>query len=292
MQVLLDEADRAAAANDHATALERLRAAYERDKSASILLNIGVALHRLGRYPEAAVVYERYLRDAGANPQRVSEVTRALAEVDSHVARVTVASSDPAARVWLDGRELVDFALGSTVRLAPGEHLVAAGRDAPLAGETIRVAAGEARSVWLNIPVAQPSAPSVVVVTVPEAPAPRYDSNKAAKAVTVVFSALGGVSIVTGIALGAYALSKEHEAGKHCLDHGDACDARGVELDKQAHAFGQASTITLGAGATLVVVGAVVGAVTRSSGVRAGRLPRVAVTPLPRGAYAAMEVSF
>jgi hypothetical protein len=301
VRALLDEAARAAQAGDHATALDRFRAAYARYKSPAILLNIGTALHRLGRYPEAAVAYEQYLRDPGANPDRIAEVRRALADVEGRVARVTVGASDAQARVWVDGAELPGFAPGASVRLTPGEHVIAAGREGPIAQETVRVAAGEARSVFLKLPaVAAPPPPPapIPVVVIPAAPAPELppvivEQSNGGQVASGVLVGVGGMAFAGGLIAGLYALVRNHDASQHCLDGGAACDAEGVRIDRQVRAAANASSVLLGAGTAMMLTGAIVGAATRTRGPRGGSTgPRVAVTPIPGGAFAGLEVAW
>ncbi|APR81046.1 Dihydrolipoamide acetyltransferase [Minicystis rosea] len=282
-QIFADEGNRAAATGDFTTALDRFRAAYARYRSANILLNIGTTLQRLGRGPEAAVVYEQYLRDPGANPQRIPEIQRAIATIDATIARITIGVSDGGARVWLDGRELTGFAPGSSLRLAPGEHTVAAGREVPYATETIRVSAGEARSVYLRLPMAAviPAVPAVPTAEPMEAP-PRRSSRELSTegAIALTFDIVGSLGVIGGIAAGIVAIVKNHDASDHCLDRGAACEPRALELESQAKKAGQVGSVLLGAGAAFVVTGAIVHAVDRGSkrrGATSG--PRMAVGP-------------
>lgn len=301
VRALLDEAARAAQAGDHATALDRFRAAYARYKSAAILLNIGTALHRLGRYPEAAIAYEQYLRDPAVNPDRIADVRRALADVEGRVARVTVGASDPEARVWVDGAALTGFAMGGTLRLSPGEHVIAAGREGPMASERVRVAAGEARSVFLKLaasPALPPPAP-VPIVVIPGPPGPEpppsvvvVESGNGGQVATGLLVGVGGLAFAGGLISGLYALVRNQDASRHCLDGGAACDAEGVRIDKQVKVAANISSVTLGVGSALLITGAIVGAATRTRGRAAATLPRVAVTPIAGGAFAALEASW
>lgn len=298
-QVLLDQGRRAVAARDDATAVDRFREAYARYPSPAVLPELGAALRRQGRDPEAAVVYERFLRDPGPSGARVAEVRRALAEIDAAVARVTVSADDPSARVWIDGAFLEGFAPGGMLRLAPGEHTVAVGHEAPLLTETIRVAPGEARSVFLRVPAASPLPPGPPGILPPRPPsgmapagepeppeayeAPprrRSGSMNPVKGVAITFDVLGGLGIATGFGLGIAALVIDFSASDHCLDRGAACEPRALELQNQARTFGRAGGIVAGAGGGLLVTGLILGAVARS--LRDGAGParaRVALGP-------------
>ena len=285
-QIFVDEGNRAASAGDFNTALERFRAAYARYRSANILLNIGTTLQRLGRGPEAAVVYEQYLHDPGANPQRIPEIRRAIADIDATVARVTIGASDPGVRIWLDGRELSGFAPGSSVRLVPGQHTIAAGRETPFASETIRVAPGEARSVYLQLPAAMvipsvPPSPGPAVNDAPEAPPRRAARELSVEGtIALTFDIVGALGVAGGIAAGIVAVVQNHDASDHCLDRGPACEPRALELERDARKAGQIGSGLLGAGAACIVTAAILHAVDRGSrrrGATSG--PHVAVGP-------------
>jgi len=295
-QALLDEGNRAATAGDFAAALERFRAAYARYKSPNILLNIGTALRRLGRGPEAAVVYEKYLRDPGASPERAAEIRRAIGEIDTTVGRVTIGATDTGAHVWIDGSELLGFASGGTVRLAPGQHTVAAGRDAPLASEVIRVQAGEARSVFLRLPQASPPAPRVLVVTRPERRARRPRRAMGPLKITgVVFDVVGGLGLAGSIGAGTAALVIDHDASRHCLDRGPACEPRALELERDAQAASRAASILVGVGSGLLITGLILGAVdsgVRYDEARARSLPRVGCAPAPGGGFVTLGATW
>lgn len=266
-QALLDEGNRAAASGDYGTALSRFNAAYAQYPGANILLNIGTALRRLGRHAEAGTVYERYLRDPGANPDRIPEIERALAEIDGSVSRVTISIGEPGARLWVDGREIGGFVSGGAVRLDPGEHTLGAGRGTPTILQTVRVGAGESRSIVLGGPAAAPAmapvivpGPAVAYAEEPEPPMrPRRRAMSPQRAVGIALDVVGAVGMATGIGLGCAAIAIESAASDHCLGGGAACEPRGLELTQQAKVYGQATSAAFGIGGALLIAGLIVG---------------------------------
>jgi len=296
-QALVDEGNRAAAAADYETALARFRAAYARYKGANVLLNIGTALRRLGREPEAGTVYEQYLRDPGANPERVAEIHRALAEIDRSVARVSISADDPAARFWLDGGELIGFHGGGIVRIAPGDHVVAAGHQAPEASAALHLSAGEARSVGLRVAPAAAAMPPVVLVEVPaEVPAEprRRRPIGPMKAAAIALDVTGGLAIAGGLAASIVGLLQTTAAGDHCYHHGDACEPRALELQADARRSGQIAGVSYGVGAGLLLTGIIVGAVEprfRDTGALR-RAPRLSVAAGPAGGFVGVGASW
>jgi hypothetical protein len=281
-QALVDEGNRAAAAGDYQTALDRFSAAYARYKSPPILLNIATAMRRLGRNAEAGDLYERYLREPGANPQRMDEVRRELGDIDASVGRITISSADPRGRVWLDGRLLPGFPNGGTIRVEPGEHTVAGGREAAVVSEVVRIEARNTRTVWLRAPGMVPVVPAAPAYDEP--PPPRRlrvrRPMSGQRIAGIVLDAVGGLGIATGFGLGIAGLGVQQSANDHCLGGGDACEPRALQLEAQARHIGQAATVCLGAGAGVLIAGLIVGGTApRYDTGSSERGPRVAFGP-------------
>lgn len=296
-QALLDEGNRYAASGDYAAALSRFNAAYAEYPGANILLNIGAALRRLGRHAEAGTVYERFLRDPSANPAKVPEIQRALAEIDGTVARVTITIGEPGARLWVDGREISGFTSGGAIRLDPGEHTLAAGRGAPTLSQGVRVAPGESRSIVLGGPAAAPVVappPAVVDVETPPPPARRYRWMNPQRAVGIALDVVGALGLATGVGLGSAAIAISQSASSHCLGGGAACEPRALELERESKAFGQATSVCFGAGAAVLIAGLIVGgtAPRYDTVARADRAPRVGFASMPGGGLLTVEGSW
>lgn len=89
-----------------AEALQQFELAYEHWRNPKILLNIATTLRQLGRLPEAGDAYELYLSDPGADPAKISEVKKALAEIDAKIARVTIDVGIDGAELSVDGQKV------------------------------------------------------------------------------------------------------------------------------------------------------------------------------------------
>jgi tetratricopeptide (TPR) repeat protein len=163
---LLAEGNRLSNDGQYVEALEKFRAAYDVYPSPKLLLNIGTMLRQLGRNVEAAEVYEKYLRDPGADPQQREFLTRTLDEINSLVGHLRVTVSPPDATVSLDGAPIEVPAAGTEVRVEPGTHKVAGEKKGlPPALVTVSVARGENREVVLKLsptPIVVKSNPVVV----------------------------------------------------------------------------------------------------------------------------------
>lgn len=152
-----------------AEALDRFERAYDLWHNPKILLNIATTLRELGRLPDAANAYQQYLKDSGADPERVPEVQKALAEIDPKVSVLQVEVKTPGASLSVHGtalrresartlrlvRTLGDEADASstwTVRVVPGEHLISIAKEGfETHTEKVMLAAGEKRSLTIGL---------------------------------------------------------------------------------------------------------------------------------------------
>ena len=149
---LLAEGNALSNEGNYVEALEKFQIAYDVYASPKLLLNIGTMLRQLGRNIEAAGVYERYLKDPGAEPQQIKLLTRTLDEIDSLVGHLRITVSPLDAAVSLDGKPLDVPITGAEVRIEPGTHKVVAEKKGfPAAIVTVSLGRGEKRVASLNV---------------------------------------------------------------------------------------------------------------------------------------------
>ena len=104
---LADEGFRALEARAWETAARRLEASYGLSADPELLPPLARALERLGQHAAAAERLERYLEEAeGLEAETRVSLGLELRSLRRRVARVTVGTEPPGARVSLDGREL------------------------------------------------------------------------------------------------------------------------------------------------------------------------------------------
>lgn len=148
-----------------AEALDRFERAYDLWHNPKILLNIATTLRELGRLPDAANAYQQYLKDSGADPERVPEVKKALTEIDPKVGVLEIEVKTPDASLSIHGAasrresarnlrivrtlgEESDASRTWTVRVVPGEHLISIAKEGfETYTQKVMLAAGEKRSL-------------------------------------------------------------------------------------------------------------------------------------------------
>ena len=91
---LYEEARRLSKSGDFATALAAYQGAYRRRPMPWLLINIGRTLHKLGRFGEALVHYQRYLTDEADGPaDRLQTVKDYIAQAEKAQAEHSAAGS-------------------------------------------------------------------------------------------------------------------------------------------------------------------------------------------------------
>jgi hypothetical protein len=273
---------------DYKAALDKLRAAYQRDPSAETLLHIGNALRSLGKNLEALEAYETYLDDPEADPKKTTGVRRIVEQLDALVARLRIELAEPGAKVSLDDKEIDPRELGKEIRLEPGEHTVVAERDGrPRQVQKIQLTAHERRTVRVEFS------------TTPSSPAPsdpKVTSTSPQRVVGVVLMAAGGASVIAGAIATGVAVKKNREAAGHCLT-ASICDQTGVDLGRSAKSTALVATITVSAGVSAFVSGLVLTlTVPRSAepapDSKGSPKAAVLVSPTPGGAFLGVRGTF
>ena len=142
-------------------ALVEFEAAYALVPRFEALFNIAVAHRKLGHYAAAHDAFTLYLADGGAKvpPDRRDQVGEALAELDRHVAKVSLEVDGGPAQVEIDGRRIGLSPVPPQV-LDAGHHSFRASRTgSPEVVDARDVAAGEVLALVLHVDAPRPNGP-------------------------------------------------------------------------------------------------------------------------------------
>lgn len=184
---------------------------------------------------------------------------RRVAALEPRLARLRVAVEDapPGLVLALDGRELGDAALATTIPVDAGEHELTARAPGHV---------GTTRHVQV------PSEPGVIDVVL--SPLARHaedgsssdelarasDDGRAERLTGYIALTVGGASMAVGGVLGILAIAARAEADRAC--DGRFCSADGLDMHDRARAYATGSTATffaglgvLGLGVVMVVLG-------------------------------------
>ncbi|MGE0549862.1 MAG: tetratricopeptide repeat protein [Kofleriaceae bacterium] len=107
-------------------ALANLLEAYAALPSPRILLHIAATLRTMGRIPDAADSYQRYLRSPVPSDDvvRIAELNALLAELDAQVTVLTIRVPSTGGQVSIDGGPFIPVSGALMTRVRPGVHLV------------------------------------------------------------------------------------------------------------------------------------------------------------------------
>lgn len=152
-------------------AAERFERAIALRDSAVIAYNLGLALEHLGRPVEAAERFRRVARDAAADATMRASANTALAEVEPHIAWVTITiEGDRLGRALrVDGHEIPEALIGAATPVDPGTHAISLSEPggAEVSTQSITMAEGQRESVTLASPPRPEPVPEPEVVTPP-----------------------------------------------------------------------------------------------------------------------------
>ena len=194
-------------------ALVELERAYEIAPNYRVLYNIGQTHVALGEYVEAIRAFEAYLHQGGSEveDERRSEVENEIAQLGRRTGRLTIRVNRAGAVVSVDGTKVGQSPLPGSVPVNVGEHRITAEmEDGATAGQTLRVAGGDALAVDLELDFPKPT-PVVVLPPVQQA-APDTGLSVRQKWGVGLLSAGAGLALVGGgLALAAKSAKEDHD---------------------------------------------------------------------------------
>ncbi|HEY3493792.1 MAG TPA: PEGA domain-containing protein, partial [Polyangiaceae bacterium] len=191
-------------------ALREFRSAYEKSPQFAVLYNIGQAEIALGHPLEAIEALSRYLRDGGNQvpAERRKQVEAQIALVEALLAELVITSSEPGARVSVDGRELGSTPLSAAVRVTTGPHEISLFfPGAEPVSRNVTLSEGERRALHFDRPAPpppqEPIAPPATTPARCAEPTPAPRPVPVAEARSGARTTVGYVLVGTGVALGA-----------------------------------------------------------------------------------------
>jgi hypothetical protein len=194
----------------YAEAVVEFRRAYELLPHPTVLYNLGQAYAALGKPVEAVDAFKRYLSDGGSEvtPERQSQVAAEIQRQETRIALLLIETNVSGADIRVDGLDVGKSPLPAPIRIAVGDHRVAASLEGYRSGEqSVTVTGEEQRAVSLVLE----KIPAPVVLALPPRPEPSPSNSSRA---TVQERRLGyslgaaGLAAATS-ALGLYIWNKQ-----------------------------------------------------------------------------------
>jgi hypothetical protein len=263
---LFEDARKAMAAGDIATACPLFDASYKLDPALGTLLNMAACYEQLGRVASAWGRYREVISIAlkEGDEQRVTIARERAAALEPRLPRLTIKGPGKAIRgleVTRDDVPVDPSVLGAGIYVDPGEHAVSASAPGRRPFST-RVIAVEGKIAVVEIPELEiePEAevpPAVNVIRV------RDDELDPGRNRRVLGLGLGGAGIAvlaTGLGFGLSARGSWQSAFDDglCDETTLACTPAGQERTSSARRNATVANVISGAGAAIIVAGAVV----------------------------------
>ncbi|MGE0546036.1 MAG: hypothetical protein AB7O24_23750 [Kofleriaceae bacterium] len=248
---LLDEGIARFEAGDHASALARFEAAYQLVPTPKIFLNIAGALEKLGREPQAAETYERYLAETASLSDIPAEnrqfAERSLEALRTRLGRVAMVVRPSTAVLTVDGQS-VTLRPNAGLYFTPGSHAVVASAAGYLAKTIqIEIAAGTEQAMQIELIHAD----AETNVAVPD----RAPSDGASKRLvgSIVFGA-GVVGLVAGGYFGLDAHRKSDRATKLTMSPDGVWDPA---LEREGKSSAAKALVLVSIGGAAVITGSI-----------------------------------
>jgi hypothetical protein len=263
-----------------AGALLEFQRSYELKPHFAVLYNIGMAHTYLGQPVEAADALERYLAEGGSaiKARRRKEVTTEIEWQKARIAMLTIAATPAEATLKVDGQAVAAAAASTGLRVAIGEHVIAASADGYEPAETrVTVAAGDRRAISLVLakPAPPPPAEPAVAAVAPPPPPPaafllappaqdepppaatvvqaRPPTHGGMRATGLVVGGAGVAAAAVGLGLLFKSRSLHDDALGHCQPN---CDGEAQHLQSRADKYMLATNVLFIGGGVAVLSGA------------------------------------
>ena len=252
-EALFREGRLAIESGDLTKACARFGQSYRLDPAPGTLLNLASCEEKLGRLASAWEHYHALVDTLAPNDDRRDLAKSHADSVAARVPRLKISlapKAPPGARVLRDGAPVDPAALGVSVPIDPGAHvLVVQAPDCADKQTKVDLAVGEQKAIVLEA-----GAPLPPVVTPPPPPPPRLLSGRRLLALAVVG---GGVAVAAaGGVVGGVALATNGNANRYCT--GNVCtDPRGVTLHETAKTEAIVADVLFGTAVVAVAAGAV-----------------------------------
>jgi hypothetical protein len=242
-------------------ACSKLEESERLDPGGGTLLNLARCYEAQGRIATAWSTYREALGFAHRDhrEERATFAEERLASLEPRLPKLVLRlpDGDRSITVFVDNVPIHAAALDTPQPVDPGVHTIrvtAAGRHDFSA--TVKLAEHEAREI--SVPALAPEAVTTPPASIlrPEAP-PETSRGATQRMLGGSVLAVGAAGLLTGIIFGVLALDANSTANTHCPGNGACSDPTGLAASDRAHSFGTVSTISLIAGAALVIGGGV-----------------------------------
>jgi hypothetical protein len=244
---------------DHAC--PKLEESERLDPGGGTILNLARCYEGKGRIATAWSTYREGLGFANRDhrEERARFARERLESLEPRLPKLVFRLSDAGGgtMVFVDELQMGAAALDTPQPFDPGVHTIratAAGRQD--FSTTVKLEERETRVISIPPLAPAPRAVAPDWANVPP-PASEPSSGSTQRTLGVTTFGVGAAGLVTGVVFGLLALDANSTADNLCPGSGPCANSTGVSASERAHSFGTVSTVSLIAGAALVIGGGV-----------------------------------
>ena len=256
-------------AGKYDTACPALAESQRIDPRPGTLFALADCRDKEGKIASAATLYDDYLRASDQlksaqrlrHDKRINAAKVRRADLAPQIPELTLAlppSAPAGVRVTRDGAEVSPAALGVALPLDPGEHVVTFRiGEGPVVEERISLAAGEKKTLEIDLRRAEKKPKSAVVIRTPvggSTQAPVGNEELSGRRIgALVAGSVGVAGLALGGVTGLMTLAKKPTIEEHC--RGVVCDAEGKAAADATRLPALLSNVGFGVGAAGAAVG-------------------------------------
>ena len=255
---LFEEAQKLAAAGNHAAACPKFVEVRRTLPTAGLHLNLGDCYEHLGKLASAwgAFTEAEIIARNGRDPDREAEAVKRARAILGKLSRLTISVGAGERMAGLvikrDGVSIGEGQWGSAVPVDAADHLVELSAPGHRSWSTHVAVGANAASVSVAVPRLAPeeaqAAPSAL-------PSSWWTGQRIAG---VAIGGVGVVGLAVGAVMGAQAMGKNSESKEACQPADpDACTSAGAALRKDAFTLAHLSTASFAVGGAALVGGVV-----------------------------------
>lgn len=242
----------------------KLEGSYRMEPKTGTLTNLAACHDMQGKTASAwAEFTEAASQAAHAHRTSIEQLARGRAtDLETKLSRLTLRLTrpDPNVVLTIDGRRIINEAIGTPLPLDPGAHkILATSGEAIWSGE-VKIVEGPASAELvipeLQIPTKDAPAPAPVHVEpkkIDTPPPPKTSGGSIRPMATYGALAVGVVGLGVGTVFGLKTLSTKSDADALC--RGSVCTQQGYDMQEDARSSATLSTIGFGVGLVAVGVG-------------------------------------
>lgn len=264
-EALFVEAQKLVKEKKYAEACPKFAESNRLDRGAGTLIHLADCYEKNKQTASAWATYKEAASAAQAlgraDWQKLA--TQRSSALEPKLAKLTIKVESPVDKIEVttDGAPYAQASWGVPLPVDVGAHTIEASAPGYKPFKTIATVAKDGEKLDVIVPKLEAAPKDVAEGPKPEPvkapPAEKEDDGSGQRAVGFIVAGVGVAGLAAGGITGLMALGKNNDSKEKCPNDGACASQEGVDANDSAKSLGLVSTIAFGAGAALIVGGAV-----------------------------------